>query len=70
MKKDMSRVQSGAIILGIGVALNLVSRVIPRPTSGPPDLFGAGFVALLALVSVVMVLFGLFRIIHGAITKT
>lgn len=65
----MSKTQSGLILIGIAIVINLVGRLLLGVTRDSNNVGIAGFMALIMLASVVMGLFGLFRLISGLISK-
>lgn len=62
----MPKAQSGGILIAVGYVLNFVGRML-RDNSGR-DM--AGGVALVMFVAVVLILFGLFRVVSGLISKS
>jgi hypothetical protein len=69
-RKDfMSKTQSGLILIGIAIVINVVSNLLAATTRNNQNASIAGFVALLMFCSVVVGLFGLFRLISGLLSK-
>ncbi len=62
----MNKAQSGGVLIAIGFALNFVGRMLRD--NGGRDV--AGVVALVMFVAVVLILFGLFRVVSGLISKS
>ena len=65
----MSKVQSGGILIGVAVLVNVVGRLLLAATRGGQNVGVAGLLAILMLASVVVGLFGLFRLISGLLSK-
>jgi hypothetical protein len=66
---NMSKVQSGAVLIGIAVLVNVVGRILQAAMHGGQNVGSAGFLAIVLTASVVVGLFGLFRIISGLLAK-
>lgn len=65
----MNKVQSGLTLIGIGVLLNILGRVIIPYTRSSPNVIVAGVMALWMIASLILVLFGLFGLIVSLATK-
>ena len=67
----MTKIKSGVILIAIGIAMNLVGRVVAVGTDAKtsPSVMVAGILALWMIASVVVCLFGLFRLIAGLVSK-
>lgn len=67
----MTTAKSGVILIAVGIGMNLVGRVVVLETaaksSHSPALAGA--MALWMIVSVVICLFGFFRLVMGWMSK-
>lgn len=65
----MTRVHSGLIMIGAGILMNVVGRLLMAATSGSPNPALAGFFLVWMAASVVLGLFGLFRLITGLVRR-
>ncbi len=65
----MSKIQSGLIFIVVGIVMNLLGRLIIPATRANPNVVVAGLMAIWMIASAVLVLFGLFRLIVGLVTK-
>ena len=70
----MSKTKSGIILIGIGIAMNLLGRVAVLSHSSPSapsqtELVFSMFMALWMCASVVVVLFGIVRLVWGLLTR-
>ncbi len=67
----MIKIKSGVILIAVGVAMNLVGRVVASDTDAKTSssVMVAGILALWMIASVVVCLFGLFRLIAGLVSK-
>ncbi len=66
----MSKTQSGLVLMGVGIVVNVVNRGVLAATSNVHDVSLAGLLLLLQFASVVIVLFGLYRLVCGLVTHT
>lgn len=66
----MTKIQSGLTLIGTGIVLNVVGRLVIPFTRSSPNVIVAGVMALWMIASLVLVLFGLFRLIAGLVSKT
>jgi hypothetical protein len=66
----MSRVQSGLVLIGVGVALNVIGRVLSAVAGQQQGLIGAGLLLIIMLSSVVVGVFGIVRLVIGLATKS
>lgn len=66
----MRRWQSGLLLIGVGIALNVLGRLVINMVGEHTSLVLAGMMFILMLGSVVIVLFGVIRLIVGLITKS
>lgn len=66
----MKKWQSGLLILGVGVVLNVLGRLAIRMVGEQQGVAMAGALLILMLGSVVIGLFGLVRLVIGLITKS
>lgn len=69
MEGHMTRVQSGALLLAVGVGLNFVGRFYTDAMNSRTGVGWAGFAFLIMFASVVIGLFGLVRLIMGLVKK-
>lgn len=67
----MTKGKSGAVLIAVGVAMNLVGRVVAvgMDAKTSPSVMVAGILAFWMIASVVVCLFGLFRLIAGLVRK-
>ena len=65
----MSKVQSGGILIGVAIIINLIGRALMRAAIGGHSVGLAAFVTVVMLTSAVVGLFGLFRLIVGLARK-
>ncbi len=65
----MNKTQSGGLLIGIAVLLNIVGRLMLAATRASQNVVIAGLLAILMLASVVIGLFGLFRLISGLLNR-
>lgn len=66
----MTKTKSGLVLIVVGVGLNVLGRFTLRlPLPVPSLLFKAGLEAILMIASVVIILFGLFRLIVGLLSN-
>ncbi|HEX8835116.1 MAG TPA: hypothetical protein VF719_12985 [Abditibacteriaceae bacterium] len=65
----MNKIKNGLIIIVAGILLNLLGRLIIPVTRANPNAVVASLMAIWMIASVVLVLFGLFRVIVGLVTK-
>jgi len=65
----MNNVRSGLILIVSGVVLNLLGRAVILVTGHHTGLVMAALMAVWMFASVVIVLFGCFRLIVGLVTK-
>ena len=73
MKGPITRTKSGLILVAVGISLNLLGRIIKPMVPAQTVVAEIGLVvavlfALLMFASVVLVLFGLFRLVAGLIS--
>ena len=61
----MNKTQSGLALIVVGITMNTIGRLFSRTA----DLFGAGVQAIWMFASVVLVLFGVFRLVVGLSAK-
>ena len=66
----MQRWQSGLLLIGVGVALNVLGRLVSGVAGGQTSLVLAGMLSILMLGSVVVGIFGLIRFVIGLLTKS
>ena len=69
LMKKMTKAKSGGVLIGVGMLLQLLGRGISTFAATRTDLALAGLTALLMFASVVVILFGLFRLVTGLISK-
>ncbi len=66
----MTKIKSGLILIAVGIGLNIFGRLV---ATFAPTLMASlpitGTLALLMVASVVLVLFGIFRLIVGLVSK-
>jgi hypothetical protein len=62
----MNKVQSGAVLIIAGILMNIAGRFFPTPH----DVIFAGCIAVWMIASVVIGIFGLFRLISGVVKKS
>ena len=65
----MSKVQSGGLLIAIAVLLNIGGRFLPLGARDSQSAGSATFLAILMFASVVVGLFGLYRLISGLVGK-
>lgn len=65
----MNKIQSGLILILVGIVLNVLGRLIIPFTRANPSVLIASVMAIWMIASVGFVLFGLFRVIVGLVTK-
>ena len=65
----MEKSQKGLMLIGIAVGINLLGRGVIAAMGPSQDLTGASVMLAVMFVSVVLGLFGLFRLIVGLIQK-
>ena len=69
----MSKAQSGLILIGIAIVMNVAGRLIPSPKPGGDNPAAAmllsGIILALMFASVVIGLFGLYRLVGGLLTR-
>jgi hypothetical protein len=65
----MNQVQSGLIFIVVGIVMNVLARLIIPATRANPNAVVASLMAAWMIASVVFVLFGVFRLIVGLVTK-
>ncbi len=65
----MNKAQSGGLLIGAGVLLNIVGLLLTPTARAGHTLVGAGLIAALMLASVVIGLFGLYRLIVGLASR-
>ncbi len=66
----MTKVRSGLLLIGVGVFLNLLGRLLIYTAGQQQSLILAGTLFILMLLSVAIGIFGLVRLIAGLITKS
>jgi len=66
----MSKTQSGLLLVGVGVALNILGRLVSPLAREQQSVGVAGALLILMLASVVVGLFGIVRLVTGVITKS
>ncbi len=65
----MSKVQSGLVLIGVGVAMNLLGRLFLTVVRSLSNLLLTGLMAFWMFASVVVALFGLFRLVVGLVSR-
>ena len=65
----MSKVQSGGLLIGIAILLNITGRFLAPAIRSSQNVTVAGLMALLMVASIVIGLFGLFRLVSGLAGK-
>jgi hypothetical protein len=65
----MNTIQSGLIFIVAGIVMNLLGRLIIPATRANPNVVTASFMAVWMIASVVLVLFGLFRLVVGLVAR-
>ena len=65
----MNKIQSGLILIVAGIGLNVLGRLLIPVTRPNPSVVVASLMAIWMVASLVLVLFGLFRLIVGLVTK-
>ena len=65
----MTKVQSGGLLLGIGIVLNVIGRLVAPQVRASQNVTFAGLLVVLMLASVVVGLFGIFRLIVGLLNR-
>ena len=66
----MTRVRSGLVLIGVGVVLNLLGRLVTRMAGEHQGVGMAGALLVIAAGSVVICLFGIIRLVHGLVTRS
>ncbi len=61
----MTKVQSGAILIGVAIVINLIGRALIGVVKRGNSVTMATLLGLLMVASIVIALFGLFRLIMG-----
>lgn len=65
----MNNIQSGGLLIGIGIVLNLVLRLFAPLARKSHSIAFAEILAIFMLVSAIIVLFGLYRLIMGLVNR-
>ncbi|MBV9865445.1 MAG: hypothetical protein JO316_08855 [Abitibacteriaceae bacterium] len=65
----MNKVQSGLLCIGLAVLMQVVGRLLITAMRPSPNVVLAGLMALWMFVSVVLLLFGLFRLITALLHR-
>lgn len=65
----MTKTQSGIVLIVIAAVLNFTGRIVSEATRDSRDVGIAGAIAILSFISLVVGLFGLFRVIMGSRSK-
>jgi hypothetical protein len=65
----MSKTQSGLILIGVAIAVNLVMRLLVGAIDNSQSVGFVGLMAVVMIASLVIGLFGLFRLISGLLSK-
>lgn len=66
----MKKTHSGLALIGVGVGLNMVGRLLSAPIGERQSLVLAGALLALMILSVAVGLFGIVRLVVGLITKS
>lgn len=65
----MKKIRTGLIFIVAGIVMNVVGRVIISANQATPNVVGAGLMAVWMIASIVLVLFGVFQLVVGFVSK-